>query len=346
MASFRIYLFCFALLAGFAQSPPASPAPADNRRFTLDVVVTDKSGKPVPGLEQQDFTLLDNKQPNKILSFDAIRGGAAADPPIEVILLVDEVNTSFQRVSSARQEIEKFLRRNGGELERPISLVFFTDSGIHSTTASRDGNALVAQLNQDHNGLRVIGRAQGVYGAGDRVQLSLHAIEQLADYESARPGRKLVIWISPGWPLLSSPRIELSGKEQQGLFKMIVALSDALRHARIALYSIDPLGMADARGLRANYYENFVKGVKKASQVSIGNLALQVLAEQSGGEVFHYDNDIAGEIATSLGDANAYYVLTFEALPGDGPNEYHALEVKIDKPGLKARTRAGYYAQP
>jgi VWFA-related protein len=311
------------------------------------VVVTDKSGMPIPGLEQQDFTLLDNKQPNKILSFDAIRGGAAtADPPVEVILLVDEINSSFTAVSSAREQTEKFLKRNDGVLERPVSLVFLTDSGVASTSSSRDGNALVTELHQNKNGLRIIGRIQGIYGAGDRVQLSLHALQQFADYESTRPGRKLVIWISPGWPLLSGPRIDLSSKEEQGLFNLIVALSDALRQARITVYSIDPLGMSDTRGLRALRYEEFVKAVKKPSQANIGNLGLQVIAEQSGGRVFNYNNDVAGETATAIADASAFYVLTFDGLPGDGPNEYHALTVKIDKPGLTARTRAGYYAQP
>jgi VWFA-related protein len=330
--------FFVSLSCGFAQQ---------NRRIMLDVVVTDKSGKPIPGLEQQDFTLFDNKEPSKILSFAAVPGGtAAADPPVEVILLVDEVNASFRAVSSGRQEMEKFLKQNGGELEHPTSLVFLSDSGIQSTSSSRDGNALAAQLSQNKNGLRIIGRIQGVYGAGDRVQLSLQALEQFADYESTRPGRKLVIWISPGWPLLSGPRIDLSSKDEQGLFKTIVALSDALRQARITIYSIDPLGLADSGGLRALRYENFVKGVKKANQVHIGNLGLQVLAEQSGGRVFDYNNDVAGEIATSIAEANAFYVLTFEGLPGDGPNEYHALSVKIDKPGLTARTRTAYYAQP
>jgi VWFA-related protein len=333
-----LYLFFLSLSCGFAQQ---------NRRITLDVVVTDKSGKPIPGLAQQDFTLLDNKQPSKILSFDAIPGGAAAaDPPVEVILLVDEVNASFRAVSSERQEMEKFLKQNGGELERPTSLVFLSDSGIQSTSSSRDGTALIAQLNQNKNGLRFIGRMQGVYGAGDRVQLSLNALEQFADYESTRPGRKLVIWISPGWPLLSGPRIELSSKEDQSLFKTIVALSDALRQARITIYSIDPLGLGDSGGLRALRYENFVSGVKKANQVHIGNLGLQVIAVQSGGRVFDYSNDVAGEIATCMADAHAFYVLSFEGLPGDGPNEYHALSVKIDKPGLTARTRTAYYAQP
>ncbi len=337
---------CFGIVCGFAQRPV--PAAGSNRQIALAVVVADKSGKPVSGLQQQDFTLLDNKQPQRILSFQAIGGNAAkADPAVQVILLVDQVNTSFTRVSFARQEIEKFLRRDGGELPRPVTVAVLSDSGLSmGNITSRDGNALAAALIENKAGLRSITRTQGIYGADDRLGLSLTALEQLAAYEAPRPGRKLVIWISPGWPLLTGPRIELSNKDQQRIFSQIVALSDSLRRAGITLYSIDPLGTADAGGFRTLYYEEFLKGVKKPGQVQIGNLGLQVIATQTGGRVFVSNNDVAGEIASAVADANAYYVLTFEGLPGDGPNEYHALEIKVDKPGLKALTRTGYYAQP
>ncbi len=312
--------------------------------ITLDVVVTDKSGKPIPGLNQQDFTLLDNKQPQTIGSFDAVTGSAA---PVEVVLVVDEVNTAFTNVSYERGQIEKFLRRNGAELDRPTSLVFLSDSGVTiGNLSSRDGNALLAELDQHEVGLRTIQRSQGIYGATERVGLSLQAIEQLAGYEANRPGRKLVIWLSPGWPFLSDPRNELTSKDQQRLFATIVALSGALRQARITLYSIDPLGTADAGEIRTTYYEDFLKGIKKSSQVQVGNLALQVLATQTGGRVLYASNDVTGEIASSVADANAFYVITFDGLPGDGPNEYHSLDIKLDKPGLTARTRSGYYAQP
>jgi hypothetical protein len=98
--------------------------------------------------------------------------------------------------------------------------------------------------------------------------------------------------------------------------------------------------------LGTSFYGQFSKGVKGARQVQIGNLGLQVLAVQSGGLVLNSSNDVAGEIATCLTDANAYYVLSFDGAAGDGPNEYHALEIKIGKSGLTARTRSGYYAQP
>jgi hypothetical protein len=43
-----VCVFCLSLVCGVAQQ----------KRTTLDVVVTDKSGRPVAGLQQQDFTLL------------------------------------------------------------------------------------------------------------------------------------------------------------------------------------------------------------------------------------------------------------------------------------------------
>jgi len=46
----------------------------------LDVMVTDKAGAPVSGLELKDFTLLDNNQPGKILSFQAF--GEARKRPV------------------------------------------------------------------------------------------------------------------------------------------------------------------------------------------------------------------------------------------------------------------------
>jgi VWFA-related protein len=340
-------LWCLSLPAFPRQSDTraSSARDATDRHNTLDIVVTDKSGTPVSGLQQQDFTVLDNKQPQTILSFRAAEG-TTADPPIEVILLIDRVNTSFQSVATERIQTEKFLRQNGGHLPAPVSLVFFSDSGTQMQNPTRDGNALIAAIDQSESGLRSIRRSQGVYGASDRFQLSLRALNSIAAFEANKPGKKMLIWVSPGWPLLSGPHIELTNKQRQELFNEIVGASTALWRARITLYSVDPLGTADAVGFRTTYYQEFLKGVSAEKQAQAGNLALQVLAYQSGGQVLNSSNDIAGLIATCLVDMNAFYVLSFDSPPADGPNEYHGLEVKIDKPGFKARTRTVYYAQP
>jgi len=335
-------------LSLFFFSLPAFPrqAPVPASRITLDVVVNDKSGNPVSGLEQQNFTILDNKQPQKILSFEAIRGAAAEDG-LETVLVLDAANIGFSRVAYAREEIEKFLRQDGGKLARPLSIDFLSDSGLSiQSTASTDGNALIAYINQHQTGLRTTRRSQGFYGAADRVQLSIRALGQLAEYEEKRPGRKIVIWVSPGWPMLSGPNVQLTSKEQQNLFNTVVAISTELRQSRITLYAVDPLGTADAGGFRTFYYEDFLKGVTAPNNVLIGDLALQVLAYQSGGRVLNSSNNVAGEIERCIRDTNTYYVLSYDPPPADGPNDYHAIEVKLDKPQLKAQTRSGYYAQP
>jgi VWFA-related protein len=350
-----VVVFFLLLLSMFAQqnadqpvagtpNAPASRSSDEDRRIALEVVVTDKSGNPVSGLQQQDFTVLDDKLQQKILFFKAVEPGAP-DVPVKVILVVDAVNASFQVVASGLQEIRKFLGQNGGKLVLPVSMVLFSDSGTKQSESTRDGNALLAFLDKNESGLRSLTRSAGFNGAVERLQLSLQALGSLVDAEAQVLGRKMVIWIGPGWPVPSGPHVELNSQSQQVLFNSIVMLSTGLRQAHVTLYSVDPLGTADAGGFQTARYRDFIKGVTAANHTQAGNLALQVVAYQSGGRVLNSSNDIAGEIASCTTDANAFYVLSFDSAPPDGPIQYHGLEVKLDKPGLTARTRTGYYAQ-
>jgi VWFA-related protein len=328
--------------AAFTQQPP-QPAPAQDGQIHLDVVVTPKSGPPVTGLEQRDFTITDNKVPATITSFRAFSGSEA---PVEVILLIDAVNTDYQIIAYERNQIDGFLRANGGKLAHPVKLAIFGDTGTQiQQSFSTDGNAIAASLDQQTVALRTLRRSAGFYGAVDRFDLSLKALAQLASSEADKPGRKFILWVSPGWPLLSGPGVQIDSKQQQSLFGAIVEASTELRQARITLYNVNPIG-AGENTLRTFYYQQFLKGVSKPNQVSAGNLALQVIAAQSGGLVLNSSNDVSALLQQAFADADAWYELSFEPAKGERPNEYHQIEVRVDKPGLIARTRQGYYAQP
>jgi len=344
LSSLIVLLLCGAA-PSYTQQTSDSGQSIGPHPLTLDVIVSAKSGTPVAGLQQNDFTLLDNKHPREIRSFRAVEANTA-DAPVEIILLIDEVNAPFSAVANMRIQLKKYLRENGGSLPHSVSLILFSDSDTKIVNPSRDGNVLVSELDRIDTAIRTSRRSQGVYGAADRMQISIRALGSLAAFEEKKPGKKILIWLSPGWASLSGPRIQLTSKDHQLFFNTIVAAATALRQARVTLYSIDPQGAAEAGSSQITYYTTFLKPIRKADNAEGGDLMLPVLAEQSGGRVLNSNNDIAGEIRTCAADADNYYILSFDPLPADGPNDFHSFEIKIDKPGLTARTRAGYYAQP
>lgn len=325
--------------------PPGAAAPhIPSGQIQLDVVVTDKQGSPVAGLNRGDFTLLDDNRPAAIQSFQAFGGSAAQPgPPVEIFIVVDTVNLGFQEVSYSRFGIDQFLRSNGGRLANPVSIYWYTDTDLEGVgRPSTDGNALAAELDATEGHLRTINRDAGAWGAIERFEMSTQMVDRIVKTAAQHPGRKLLVWIGPGWPMLDSPNMEMSWKEQQSLFSNIVELSTELREARMQIYSVTP-GMPTAY---TYLFEGYLKGVKKPSQAYLPDLDLKVLAVQSGGLALSPSNDLASEIEKSARDASPYYTISFTPPRADGPNEYHELKVRVDKRDLTARTSTGYYNQP
>lgn len=113
----------------------------------------------------------------------------------------------------------------------------------------------------------------------------------------------------------------------------------------MVVYSVSPAD-STSTGAYTFTYQSFLKGVKSAKQADSGDLALKVLAVESGGRVLGPDNDLAGQIDSCIADANAFYTISFDPSKADRADEYHELKVQIDKPGLNARTSSGYYNEP
>jgi VWFA-related protein len=329
------------LLAAPAQQPQ-SAGPSPSHSLQLDVAVDAKSGQPAVNLTQQDFTILDNKTPRPITSFRIM---SPAKEQVEVILFIDAVNTPFEMVAYIRQSVGKFLQANEGQLTHPTAIAVFTDQGVQIDPGfSTDGNALNDSLAHHTIGLRQINRSSQ-WGWLERQQICINAFHELLTFAATLPGRKIVLWISPGWPLVSGPEIYLTGKQEQQTFSTIVSFSTRMRQENVTVYNINPVGAGQSL-ITEDYYQVFLKGATGPNNVKPGSLGVQVLATQSGGLAIEGDSDVTGNIKRCLNDVQSWYEITFDPLPADKPNEYHHIEIKLDKPGLIARTRTGYYANP
>jgi VWFA-related protein len=309
--------------------------------INLDVVVTNHSGKPISSLGAEDFALLDNGQPQTIISFHGFDGiSSQPDPPVRVILIIDTIKMPDYLASFEREAVEKFLRRNGGHLSQPVSIFGLSDTGFWTLAQpSGDGNVLAAEIASDR---LVFIRRHQLFQGPDGL-LGLKALGDIATAERRKPGKKQLLWIGPSWNIGSATDFETRDSKSH-TFDTIYWFSTLLREARISLFSFT-VGQSDP-GTRSDVYMRFLNGVESAQQASIKNLDRKVLTVQSGGRVMGPHNDLVRQIDDCIQEGHAFYTLSFNPSHADRPAEYHSLQVQIGQPGLTARTNTGYYDQP
>jgi VWFA-related protein len=336
----------------------------------LNVRVTDASGNPVNGLKAEDFTLIGDQQPKEIASFRAIESGASSTHA-HVIIMIDAVNNTSRNIGQFRKDIEKFLKEGQELLTYPVSFALLSEEGERVGEPSRDRDVLINELKtltsehlaagcgndvNPNEGFLAVWMPGTVSTdrsskAADCLNLrfirSISALDKLARHEADVPGRVIVIWIGYGWPLLSSHEFRPDTPAfKRTNFHYLAELSTDLREAQVTLDAVSSSDLFRVAELRNDHDNAFLNGVPTEDELTAGSMALQVLAHQSGGQIREQSKDIARDIAACIADAEFYYVLSFDSAPANGPDEFHSLEVKVDKPGLTVRTNTVYYAQP
>jgi VWFA-related protein len=121
------------LMNSWAQTPPPAPEiPPPAIRVTthmvlVDVVVTDKQGKPIPGLRPEDFVVEENGKNQKIASLSTPNENSASPIPVLpsgiysnrpqyrstgpiTLMLLDAINTPFADQAYARRQMLNFVR--------------------------------------------------------------------------------------------------------------------------------------------------------------------------------------------------------------------------------------------
>jgi VWFA-related protein len=366
------------------ESPQSEPAPKPQGAASdileglihLDVTVRGSSGRLVAGLGAKDFAVFDNGQPEKILTFIAYEGAVKPDPPVSVTLLLDLLKVPPYLASFEREQVEKFLRQDGGHLSQPMTILELTDSGLWQAGAlSADGNALAEEVAHDRLTPRMDSREHRAVEGGRFASVLFEAhpefydapplasekvLGAIATAERQKPGRKLLLWVGPGWGIGSGndTNEDLAGKENQSaFFDRIVWFSALLRLARVNLYSFSvgengPLSVAEGGPLSTDVPPMPVAGphsfqaVSSSKEISAFDLNRKVLAIGSGGRVLPLANDLVSQINGCLQEQNAFYSLSFDPAPAAHADEYHDLKIQVRNGTLTAATVPGYYDQP
>jgi VWFA-related protein len=344
---YTAYVLLSALVAtcAVAQEQPAGETPllrTTTRAVVLDVTVIDAHGVPIKGLTRDDFVVTEDGVGQRIASFEtsATELQQASEPPSQTVIILDELNTQFVDIAYARYSLEKYLKRSSGQLDRPAQLLALTDHGfdlVHDYT--RNGSELLQSLERLPARLPFRLGLRGASGLSDRLNISLGGLKQVARANAYSGKRTTIIWVSPGFPVITP--FNLDPVQRQDLLNVLRNLSDELLRWRVTVYSIDPRGVFNNGENRAT---NAFLGSLEANSTAFGDLALERLAVETGGRAFYGRNDVNNLVATSIVQSNLFYTLSYYPSNTNEDGTFRKIRVAIEKPGLTARTRDGYYA--
>ena len=331
---------------------------SSSRLVLLDVVVEDKAGHAVHGLNKSDFTVLEDGVAQSILSFEGTGSQTIAvgesRSAARTVILLDQLNIQFQDLAYARDQIAKFLKEHTVE-QQPTALMAIGRHGLTMVQDfTRENRILEERLAKLPALLAnpVDGYADPVL-AGEHAQEALRALAQLARAAVGYPFRLNVVWVTSGFAGT------LQGLNSPGeLSSGIRNVTNLLIRSRMSLYTIDPSGVipishvgqlnpsSGAKGRKAmqNGVSQF-SGPPSAQQLTADQL-LSEMTRLMGGVSYFNRNDVEQLLSQAIEDGSSAYALTYSPSNSDFQGKYRKIEVRINGQDVVARTRPGYYATP
>ena len=294
-------------------------------------------------------------------------------PSSVTIILLDTLNTKFTDQAFARNEIVKYLKSIGPDdhvgvyalgsrlrilhdftspaRELLALLEGYRSGGELPGTRQPEGSKdpLALHLDTWLSG-RGISRSEWQAHTEDRVHTTLQALQSIADHLARIPGRKNLIWLSSGFPpwygLASQVR---SGKRNFG--EDIAQCIRAVSNASLAIYPVS------ARGLKLDpeFEDSSVSGFGKVlyawqpHQLPVRSLRedpMRELAEGTGGRAYIDTNDLAQAIRDAVADARLSYTLGYYPDDNEPNQKFHAIAIRVNRPGVELRYRTGYFNLP
>jgi VWFA-related protein len=175
-----------------------------------------------------------------------------------------------------------------------------------------------------------------------QAQYSLQGLSQLVKHVSDMPGQRNIILVSSGF--LSSD-----------LQPQVNAIVDRALRSQVVIGSIDSKGLAvlpgDVQDIRTGRgtLDPHLSAVQRGFALTREQTAISVLAqlaESTGGQFFHNDNDLNAGFRNVTTLSEAYYVLAFAPKNIKADGRFHTLKVTLteQRPGLALQARRGYFA--
>lgn len=347
MLPLSFFLISESVAQGQYGSPPAPTLRVTSTLVFLDVTVLDKSGHPVVhGLTRDDFTITEDKKPQRIFSFEApqvhgisSRDNANGKAPT-TILVLDLLNSSFSDLAFIHYSVRKFLMMQPEQMPAPAEMMVIGNQSLEMLQGfTRSRADLLDAL--DHLPAALPFKEMNNSFFWDRFQQSIDALQQIALQGRGVPGRKNIIWVGHGGPNINLVGPDLTGEDIEGLKRYVHDTTNRLVDSRITLYVIYP-GLKMHRDMTVSMMDSDAD-IGDDDPFS-GDINFGVFANETGGELFFNRNDVDSLIARSEVLGSEYYTLTYQPQDQDQNGKFRRIRVVVRDRNLRVVTKAGYFA--
>ncbi len=179
-----------------------------------------------------------------------------------------------------------------------------------------------------------------------RVKTTLEAMQQLARYVQAIPGRKNVIWFSGSFPLTIFGDLSMGGQDFQ---EEVEKTANMLSAAQVAIYPIGAQGLAPDRQFDFSGPQPpkiaSVTAEEQMTQRNAATAAMDELARDTGGEAFYNTNGLNDALDRVLNHGTHYYTLSYSPPDKKMDGRLRHIEVKVSGATYHLSYRRGYYAK-
>lgn len=332
-------------------NPPIKQPEADEGALKLEaylvnlnVSATDRAGKAVPGLKQDDFTVFEDGVPQQISFFSPERS------PFNLVLLIDLSGSVREKIDLIRDTALHFL--DVISPQDSVAIVTFTTDVT-----------VVSHLTKDRDDLR------------DSVDFMLPPAGGTAFYDAlgyalvevlrkVKGQRNAVIAITDGEDnslpaqLLKAVRASGSGMITTNTGGSFLTFDDLLEgateiNALIYPIHLDPMPtqQSNSSTLSSNPQAGTPGGEARPTASSeltdVARKQLQSLADASGGRFYHADRieNLKGVFEQVAAELRTVYSMAYTPKNLDLDGKFRRVRIQVNRPDVGIRTRPGYFGR-
>lgn len=187
------------------------------------------------------------------------------------------------------------------------------------------------------------------------LEFSLDSIKETVSSLAGLPGRKAILYVSDGLPMIVGQDVFQAVQEKYStaggsaimeslrydMSRRFLELAAQANANRISFYTVDAAGLRVSSSISAENRTANSSGMVDSINVSNLQSSLQLLAESTGGKAIYNTNDPTKGLLTVGDDFKSYYSLGYSPVhAGDG--RYHKVEVRTKRKDFVVRHREGY----